>query len=43
MKTKKLKIKKNIKKLILVGVLFLFVSLGIFGIKYLKDTKIDRV
>lgn len=43
MKTKKFKLKKNIKKLILVVVLVLFVSLGIFGIKYLKDTKIDRV
>lgn len=43
MKTKKFKLKNNIKKLILLVVLVLFVSLGIFGIKYLKDTKIDRV
>ena len=43
MKTKKFKMKKNVRKLILVGVLVLIMTLGVFGIKYLKDTKIDRV
>ena len=44
MKTKKIRVKKSVKKLILTVVLVLIVSLVFWGtFKYLKDTKIERV